>query len=77
MTFLSHILHCKPGLAPHMDVLHDGNAILQLSSPTGIRQGTLEIVTEEVLLSIRNLIKQYEFPLSRMLNDILKLDHIQ
>ena len=42
-----------------------------------MRQRTLEIVIKEVYGQYIDLIKQYETPLSRMLNDILWPDHIQ
>ena len=49
--------------------------ILSIHSRTGIRQGTLEIVIDEVLWSIQDLIKQYEVPLSRMLSSSLSKNH--
>ena len=39
--------------------------------------GTLDIVIQEVLCSIRDLIQQYEVSLSRMFNGILTFDEIQ
>ena len=45
---------------------------------TGIPRETLEIIIQEVLWSIyRDLIKQYEVSLSRILNAILTLDQLQ
>ena len=43
----------------------------------GICKGTFEIVSKEVLWSVRGLIQQYEVPLSRMFHDILDDDHRQ
>ena len=46
-------LYGMPGLAPRMDVYPEGDATFKSASRTGIRQGMLEIVIEEVLWSIR------------------------
>ena len=55
----------------------EGQATFQWATQTGIHLGTLEIVLQEVLWSIRDLIRQYEASLLRMLNDILILDQLQ
>ena len=55
----------------------EADTTFKLASRTGIRQGTLEIVIEEVFCRYGDLIKQLEVPISRMLNDILKPNQIQ
>ena len=66
-----------PGLLLVWMFYPEGDATFKWASRTGIRQGTLEIVIEEVLWSIPDLIKQYEVSLTQMLNDILWPDRIQ
>ena len=50
---LSRSLYDIPGLAPRMHVLFKGGTAFKKDSRTGIRHGMLEIVSEEVLWSIR------------------------
>ena len=78
IAFLSHSLYNMPGLFPSMKVLFCGQRNFPLASQTGIRQGTLEIVFEEVPCLIWGSYQTiYEVHLSRMWNFIMKLDHIQ
>ena len=53
MACLSFNLYDTPGLAPRMIVLFWGQAYFPVTTQTGIPCGTLEIVIQEVLWSIR------------------------
>ena len=53
MASLFRSLYDIPWLAPRMNLLFWGWRDFQISISTGIRQGTLEIIIEEVLWSIR------------------------
>ena len=67
MASLFRSLYGMPGLAPRMDVLSWGRRDFQIASRTGIRQGTLEIVIEEVLWSIRGSYQTiWSFPLTNV-----------
>ena len=73
---LSHNSSDTPGLALLMNVLFWRRHDFPISF-SGRDMSTFEIVSQELLLSVRGLIKQYEVPLSRMLHGILEDDHIQ
>ena len=53
MASFSRSSYDMPGLALRMDVLFWRRRDFQIASRTGIRQGTIEIVIEKVLWSIR------------------------
>ena len=52
MSSLYHILYDMLGFASFMDFFSEGISTFQKASRPGIRQGTFEIVIEEVLWSI-------------------------
>ena len=78
MSSLFRSLYDMPGFAPRMDILRATRLSNKLSR-IGIRQGTLEIVIEEVLWSIQGSYQTiWSFLLTKlMLNDILWPDHMQ
>ena len=77
MAFLSHNSSDTPGLAPLMNVLFWGRCDFPISFSGRDIKGTFEIVSKEVLWSVRGSYQTLWGPLSRMLHDILDDDHRQ
>ena len=78
MAFLSHNSSDTPGLAPLMNVFI--LRAMRLSNKLlgqGYVKERLKSSLRKFYGRYRDLTKQYEVPLSRMLHDILDDDHIQ
>ena len=77
MSFLSYSSYDIPGFAPHMVFLFLGQRDfpISLSSKDTLRDDLTRHYFRKLYCRYEYLNKQYEFPLSRRLNNILKLDH--